>query len=287
MQPIFPSAVIALTLFSSTSAVAADSETKPEAPEVAAFDIGIELSGSTDYMDSGLTNSNHKPSVGLKISPSFGIFYGSFSAATINYGTPQPRLETTFAIGATPEFGALSIDFNLARRIKFDDPTADRWLPYITATYAWNEMFSSSLGAGYYIYDDPGTADFFELYAASTYTHESGVYFTGEAYWEPNSDGAGNAYYAFYGTLGVPFLEKFEAIGKLGYEGYDDKISTPPYIWYEASLGYNVNDHLGLLVGYHGNDLSAADCPQQAFTDCRNSLFAKVTLKASLSDLQK
>ncbi len=250
----------------------------------AAFDLGAEVSIASDYMDSGLTNSDHNPSGSIKLSPSYGIFYGEIYAATIDYGTPEPKLETKIAIGATPEFGSLAVDLNLARRIKFDDPSADRWLPYVTATYTFSDAFNASIGSGYYLYDDKATADFWELYLGATVTHSSGTNFTGEFYWEPDSDGANNAYYAVYGTLTVPFMEKFEAVGKVGYEGYEDNASTASYVWYEAGLNYSINDHIVLGAAYHGNNLSDAECGTQAYTDCDDSLFARLTIKGNLSD---
>lgn len=257
------------------------------AADEAEFDMGVELTATSDYMDSGLTNSDHDPSVGLTLSPSYGIFYGEIYGATIDYGAPEPKLESKFAIGATPEFGSLAVDFNLARRIKFDDPSADRWLPYITATYTFNDAFNASLGGGYYLYDDKATADFWELYVGFTATHTSGAYFTGEVYWEPDSDGVNNAYYGIYGTLGVPFAEKFEAIGKIGFEGYEDKINLPSYLWYELRLNYSVNDHVMIGAAYHGNDLNNADCALQAYTDCDERFLATLTLTGNLSDVKK
>jgi hypothetical protein len=252
-----------------------------------AFDVGVEITGSTDYMDSGLTNSDHNPSGSITISPSYGIFYGEIYAANIDYDLPEPKIESKFAIGATPEFGAFSMDFNLARRIKFDDPYYDRWLPYVTGTYTFNDNFNASLGGGYYLHDDSSLYDYWELYAGSTVTLDSGAYFTSEFYWEPDTDGADNAYYAVYGTLGVPFLEKFEAIGKVGYEGYEDS-AYASYLWYEARLNYSFNDHVKFGVAYHGNDLSSgADCVTQAWTDCSDSVFATLTLSGNLSDLSK
>ena len=270
-------------------ALAAGTTLAADAPAADApvFDMGIEVTGVTDYMDSGLTNSDHNPSGSITLSPSYGIFYGTIYAATIDYGVSEPKIESKFAIGATPVFGDLSVDFNLARRIKFDDPSYDRWLPYVTGTYTFNDNFNASVGGGYYLYDDSVTPDFWELYLGSTMTLDNGIYFTSEFYWEPDSDGANNAYYETIGTLGVPFMEKFEAIGKIGYEGYEDEVSTPPYLWYEARLNYNMNDHITFGVAYHGNDLSSTDCLLQAYTDCDESVFATLTLKGNLSDLSK
>lgn len=269
----------------SGSVMAADAP----AAEAPAFDIGVEITGSTDYMDTGVTNSDHNPSGGITISPSYGIFYGSIYAATIDYGPDysEPRIESTFTVGATPVFGDISVDFNLARRIKFDDPSYDRWLPYVTGTYTFNDNFNASLGVGYYAYDDASTEDYWELYAGSTLTLDSGAYFTTEFYWEPDSDGFNNEYIEAIGTLGIPFLEKFEAIGKVGYEYYEDE-SYASYLWYEARLNYSFNDHVKVGVAYHGNDLKSGDeCDSQKWSDCDDSIFATLTLSGNLSDLSK
>lgn len=267
----------------SGSVMAADAP----AADAPVFDIGIEITGSTDYMDTGVTNSDHNPSGGITISPSYGIFYGSIYAATIDYGYPEPKIESTFTAGATPVFGDISVDFNLARRIKFDDPSADRWLPYLTGTYTFNDNFNASVGVGYYAYDDSATEDFWELYLGSTLTLDNGAYLTTEFYWEPDSDGFNNEYIEPIGTLGVPFLEKFEFIGKVGYEYYEDD-AYASYLWYEAKLNYSFNDHVKVGVAYHGNDLKSGDeCISQAYTDCDDSIFATVTLSGNLSDLTK
>ena len=267
-------------------AAASGSVVAADAPAAGApvFDIGVEITGATDYMDTGVTNSDHNPSGGITISPSYGIFYGTIYAATIDYGTPEPKIETKFAVGATPVFGDISVDFNLARRIKFDDPSADRWLPYVTGTYTFSDNFNASLGVGYYDYDD--SVDFWELYVGSTLTLGSGAYLTTEFYWEPDSDGFDNEYIEPIATLGIPFLEKFEAIGKVGYEYYEDE-TYESFFWYEARLNYSLNDHVKVGVAYHGNDLKLPNCGEQAYTDCDNSIFATLTLTGNLSDLSK
>ncbi len=284
MKPVLQAiGAVALSGLLAEAAGAADVGLAPDDP---VFDISVVVAGATDYMDSGFTNSGHDPSGGITITPKYGIFNGTIYAATIDYGLPEPDLETKFAIGATPEFGRLSVDFNLARRIKFDDPSEDRWVPYVTGTYTFNDNVDASLGVGYYAYDDSAEADYGELYAASTVTHDSGAYITTEFFLEPDSDELNNAYYAVYGTVGVPFLEKFEAVGKVGFEGYEDP-ATPSYTWYEASVKYNLNGHVGFGLAYHGSDLSTAECAVQGYTDCDDSVFATITLKGNLSDLGK
>jgi hypothetical protein len=269
------------------SGVAGDTFAADTTPAGPVFDMGMELTLLSDYMDSGLTNSDHDPAFNLKFTPSYGIFYGSLAANSIDYGTKDPKLQVKVAVGATPTFGDLSIDFNLERRIKTNDPDSDRWLPYVTGTYVFNDAVSASLGTGYYIFDSSANADFWEFYGGLTLTHSSGTTLLTEAYWEPNSDGDGNYYYGVASTLTVPFMEKWEASAKLGYEGYEDKASTAPYLWYEAGLNYKFNDHVILGAAYHGNNLSSAECGTQAYTDCDHAIFATLTLKGNLSDLGK
>jgi hypothetical protein len=258
-------------------------------------------------MDSGYTETDHGPSLEVKIEPSYGIFYGTISGRNIDYGDPEPKFLTKFAIGATPEFGNLSVDFNLERRIKWDKPSADRWLPYVTGEYKFNDSFKAALGAGYYEYDDRDQVDFWEFYAAGKYTHSSGASFLGEFTWEPDSDGVGNYYYAVYGTLKVPFKEKFEAVGKVGLEAYEYDTPTgpkddnflPTYVWWEVGLNYAFNDHIEFGVAYHGSNLSnsivnpgsslkkqSTECSLQAYTDCEHAVFAKLKLTGNLSDLK-
>ena len=85
----------------------------------------------------------------------------------------------------------------------------------MTGTYTFSDNFNASLGVGYYAYDDSATEDFWELYVGSTLTLDSGAYFTTEFYWEPDSDGFNNAYIEPIGTVGIPFLEKFERSASL------------------------------------------------------------------------
>lgn len=274
----FPVAVLAALVAIAGPARAAD-----EANDVPALDITVEARLATDYMDSGLTNSDHHPSAGTTVTVNYGVAYAIFDGATIDYGSRRPKAETYFTLGATPVFGDLAVDVNLERQVLVDDPSQDRWKPYVTATWTASEVLSASLGAGYFAYDDPDAADYAEFYAAATYTFAAGPSLTGEVYWEPNADGGGNDYYGVYGTLELPVIEALTFTGEVGVEAYEDR-ATPTYLWWEAALTYRVNDAVGVTVGYQGNDLSGADCPAQAYTDCDGVVFARVSLTTALSD---
>jgi hypothetical protein len=273
------------TLFflSGTAALAADLGSS-DAPT---FDIGFEATVVSDFMDTGFTNSDHKPAGYFKITPSYGIFSASASIQTLDHGTPEPKADAKFAIDVAPEFGNLALDFNLERRVRIDDPTGNRWLPYATATYTFSDMFNASLGGGYYFNDDAATADFGELYAGFTVGKDDGPNLATEFYYEPDSDGAGNSYYEAIATATLPFYEKWEAVGKVGYEGYQDEVSTPSYTWAEARLNYNWNDHITLGAAVHGSSLNTAACALQAYTDCDTAVFASLTVKGNASDFAR
>jgi len=264
----------------------AEAEPEAEAGEESGFDVTVETTLYSDYMDSGLTESDHHPSLETRITASYGLFYASAAGYTLDYGTDDPWASVTYTVGVTPSFGDLSFDVNLGRRIRYDDPSGDRWLPYVTGTYTFDDRFQASLGAGYYDYDDSDSTDFAEIYAAATYTHESGAFVTGEVYWEPRVNDDGDDYYGFYGTVGVPVptVDGLTANGEIGYEWYQNDPATASYTWWDVNLTYALNDNVALAVGYQDNDLSAAGCSSQAWTDCDGAVYAKLTLSTKLSD---
>lgn len=279
-------ALCAVPIWSCAPALAADEPAEAETEEGSGFDVTVETTFYSDYMDSGLTESDHHPSLETRITASYDLFYASVEGYTLDYGTDDPWASVTYTVGVTPSFGDLSLDVSLARRIKYDDPSSDRWLPYVTGTYTFDERFQASLGAGYYAHDDVDCTDFAEIYAAATYTHESGAFVTGEAYFEPRTNDDGDDYYGFYGTVGVPVprMEALTANAELGYEWYQNDPSIASYTWWDVNLTYAFNDNVSVVVGYQDNDLSAAGCSSQAYTDCDGAVYAKLMLSTKLSD---
>jgi hypothetical protein len=254
------------------------------------FDMAMEAIVASDGMAYGLTYTDHKPNYSISISPSYGIFYGNFFIENLNYGSGNPIYANLKAsVGATPTFGALAVDFNLQRRIKPGDATgaANRWLPYVTGTYTFSDQLSTSLGAGYYSFDDASlTKSFWEIYGAVDLTPVEGLKLHAEASYDPKSDFGNNDYLELVGSAKVTLPSNFELVGKIGYEDYIQG-QLPNYTWYEAGINYNFNEHATLGLKAHGNNLSAADCPAQAYTDCSNSIFASLTIRGKVSDLHK
>jgi hypothetical protein len=254
------------------------------------FDLAIEAIIASDGMDTGLTYTDHDPNFQITLTPSYGIFYATLFAENVDYGegvTTDGIVKAS--IGATPTLGDLSIDFNLQRRVKpgEEDHASNRWLPYVTGTYTFNDKLNASLGVGYYAFDHRDlNKSFWEIYGAVDATPFGGLALHGEASYDPSSDFEHTDYLELIGSATVALPHNFEVVGKIGYEDFLQN-QLPNYTWYEAQLNYNFNDHMTFGIKAHSNDLNADDCVLQAYTDCGNSVFASLTLRGKLSDLHK
>jgi hypothetical protein len=111
------------------------------------FDLAIEAIIASDGMDTGLTYTDHNPNYAITFTPSYGIYYATLFAENVDYG-PDSTTDgiVKLSAGATPVFGNLSVDFNLQRRWKPGeaDHASTRWLPFVTATYTFNDQLNFS-----------------------------------------------------------------------------------------------------------------------------------------------
>ena len=267
----------------------------PAFAEDPTFDLSIEATGATDGFDSGITYTDHGVATTFSLTPSYGIFYATLYGENLDYGSDIPPATVKLSAGMTPTFGDLSVDFNLQRRYKLQDPASDRWLPYVTGTYVFSDILSTSAGVGYYAFDDKDSSDFVELYGALDLTVGEGILLHGETSYDINSEvndinpaAGNNDYLELIGSITVPLPQRFEALAKVGFENYLGQTDVASYVWYDLGLAYNVSDHVALAVTYHGNDLgSGADCDTQAYTDCDERVVGSFTLKGSLSEFSK
>jgi hypothetical protein len=253
------------------------------------FDMAIEAVIASDGMDTGVTYTDHKPAYSLSIEPSYGIFYGTLFAERLDYGVDDPTWANVKAsIGARPVFGNLEVDFNLQRRFKLGelDGSSNRWLPYVTGTYKFNEEFSAALGTGYYAYDHSEISkSFWEIYGAVDVTPFDDFELHGEFSYNPKSDFEHNDALELIGSATVTLPHNFEVVGTVGYEDIIQNHALN-YTWYEAALNYNFNEHATIGLKAHGNNLTAVGCEEQANTDCANSIFATLVLRGKLSDMR-
>jgi hypothetical protein len=268
-----------------------------EAQAEDAFDIEVQATLASDNMEFGLTETDHNPWGQISVTPSYGIFYGNVTFENKDFG-PDYDVDSQLkaAVGFTPEFGDLSVDFNLQRRIRYDDRSFDRWLPFVTATYKFSEQFSASLGGGYYAFDDASVKDFAELYAAIELTPNDMLTLNAEMSYDfnANDDGTGENdldYLEVIGSATITLPQNFSFTAKLGWEDYMSNPALASYVWYDVGIDYKWKDHVTFGVHYQGNDLDKDDpigpCGNQAFTDCNARIYAQLTLTGKLSDLEK
>lgn len=284
LKTITVASFMATSCLVSVSVAHADSE----------FDIAVQAIIANDAQRFGIPYTDDKINGSISITPTYDIYYGSFILEGVNYGPANPTTaEYRAAIGATPVFGNLAVDFNLQRRARLNAPTdaASRWLPYITGTYTFGDQISTSLGVGYYAYDNSSLAkSFWELYGAVDLKPAEFLKLHGEASYEPQSNYSNvlvdSDYLELVGSATLTLPHGFEVYGKVGYEDYISQ-TLPSYTWYEAGVNYSLNDHVIVGLKGHANSLSAVDCPTQAFTTCDSSIFATLTLLGKASDLRK
>jgi hypothetical protein len=284
-------ALAAVAIFGSMPLLSANANAADE------FDIEFQAILASDNMELGLTETDHGPWGQISITPSYGMFYGNVTFENKDFG-PDYDVDSQLkaSVGFTPEFGDLSVDFNLQRRIRYDDRSFDRWLPFVTATYKFSDQLSASLGGGYYAFDDSSVKDFVELYAAIDVTPNDMLTLHGEMSYDfnANDDGSGTNYLDYLEVIGsatVNLPENFSITGKLGWEDYMSNPALASYIWYDVGVDYTWNKHVKFGVHYQGNDLDRDDpigpCGNQAFSDCNTSIYAQLTLTGSLSDLNR
>jgi hypothetical protein len=268
-----------------------------EAAADEAFDIEVQAILASDNMELGLTETDHNPWGQISVSPSYGIFNANVTFENKDFG-PDYNVDSQLkaSVGITPTFGDLELDFNLQRRIRFDDSSFDRWLPFVTATYTFSEQLSAELGGGYYAFDDSSVKDFWELYAAVDVTPNDMLTLHAEMTYDfnANDDGTGTNYLDYLEVIGsatIQLPKNFSFTGKLGYEDYMSNPTLASYVWYDIGLDYAFNDHVTFGVHYQDNDLDKDDpigpCGNQAFTDCNGRIYAQLTLTGKLSDVKK
>jgi len=284
---------MALAALSLTAAEAARAE------DASNFDIEFQASLANDNMTYGLTNTDRQPYGMISLKPTYGIFYGTFSAERLNYPTyPDVNSGLKFGVGITPSIGdKLSFDINVQRQYKPANSGFARTVPYATGTYAFSDAFSASLGLGYYLYDEPTLyPNTGELYASVDLTpidwlalhSETSYDFTG--YYNTGGPGPTTPYLEAIASATVTLPKGFSVTGKLAYEDYMSNPGLPSYTWYDIGVDWAANDHISLGLHYQGNDLGtgSANCTAQSWNgECDARFMASVTINGKLSDLKK
>ncbi len=287
-----------------TSGVRAADVRTPETGDQ--FDIAIQAVIANDNMSYGVTNTDHGPYGSININPTYGIFYGNLFAERLKYTNSfdagQIDSQVKFQLGMALSFGPLSLDLNVQRKLKLTSSSRYVTVPFVTATYAFNEQLSTSLGVGYYFYDQQDAyANTPELYGALDVKPADWLSLHGEATYDfvglynafppvPVPSAVGNTpYLEVVGSVAVSLPKNFTVTAKLGFENFFNNAVWPDYKWYDVGLDYAMNNNVTLGLHYQGNDLStgSVNCSAQSWNlDCDSRIIASLTLRAKASELR-
>ena len=272
--------VVVAAAVSATGALAADMPMVTKAPPVVApvspWDVAFGSWIATDYNFRGISQSAHRPAVGVYFEPRYNInsnlqAYVGIGGESIDFPN-QAAAEVDFYGGIRPTFDKLALDFGV-------------WYYDYPGGVCFNSLAAScnaSLANGNVIKAD---LSFFELYAKATYTVNDQFSFGGSFYYSPSvlnsgTDGefvAGTAKYVLpsnlfpkdwgmfvSGDVGHWFLGTSDAFYGTGPGTvFANGIPYKSYTTWDLGVAFTYKVFT-LDLRYYDSDLSRGDC--NAFT---------------------
>jgi uncharacterized protein (TIGR02001 family) len=111
-----PVACLAGVVLTGASANAADEIAgRPDAASM--FDVAFGVDFTTDYIDRGYTQSNHKPAIQPWVELDYGKFYVGYWGSNTSPVDTDGNWEHDLSIGVRPEWGPFSFDLGYTRTI--------------------------------------------------------------------------------------------------------------------------------------------------------------------------
>jgi uncharacterized protein (TIGR02001 family) len=134
------------------------------------FDVAFGVTGTSDYLSRGVSQTEHKAAIQGYIEPSAGALYAGVWASNVSFdGTPDTEID--FYAGYRPEIGPVTLDFgyNRATYASGSDPSGEF---YIKADVAADD--NTTLGAQFYLNPDDSST-YVEANADISLPHGFGV----------------------------------------------------------------------------------------------------------------
>lgn len=256
----------AAVLLAAGAANAADLRAKapvveaPPAPSI--FDIAFGASIGTDYMFRGITQSDHKASVGayfeprINLTPNFQI-YGGVAGYSIDLPN-NAAAEVDLYGGIRPTFGKLALD-----------------LGGIYYYYPGGECYNSNVAGCLASFAPNGNVakddiSWWEFYVKATYALTDALSVGGNFYYADSYANSGADGYYYSGTLKYTFPTLANGIGMYvsGEVGYQEVGTTdwffgnarlPDYTTWNVGLGFTYKVFT-LDLRYSDTDLNKGDC---------------------------
>jgi uncharacterized protein (TIGR02001 family) len=91
------------------------------------FDVAFGVAVTTDYLSSGITQTDHGPAIQGYVEPSYGIAYAGIWASNVKFGG-EADVEVDFYAGIRPEYDIFSFDFGYLHWRYLTDPSNGGYL---------------------------------------------------------------------------------------------------------------------------------------------------------------
>lgn len=182
------------------------------------MDISVSLTGATDYVWRGVSQTDSDPAIFAAVSVNYEGFYAGVGTENVDFaGIDQ---EYDLWAGYVFDLGGASLDVGIVRYGYIDAPA------------------------------DIDTIDF--KAALSTKVGETGLGVA--AYWTPDYFGSDEDALYTELTLSQPVGEKFRVSGGVGYQQIS---AMPDYVTWNAGLSYTILPGVSADVRYHDTDTGA------------------------------
>lgn len=86
------------------------------------FDVAFGVAITSDYISSGITQTDHGPAIQGYVEPRYGIFYAGVWASNVKFDG-ESDVEVDFYAGIRPEYDIFSFDFGYLHWRYLSDPT--------------------------------------------------------------------------------------------------------------------------------------------------------------------
>jgi uncharacterized protein (TIGR02001 family) len=225
------------------------------AKEERKFTYSFTVTGTSDYVFRGVSQSDNDPALQGSVNIGYGIFYAGAWASSIDWDTdPNAEIEIDYYAGIKPTWGKFNFDFGVL---------------YYT--------YPSSTDSTIY-----GSADNLELKASVSTEVIDKLTATGTIYYAPGVHDF--EYTVFEGTLAyaLPKVWVFDPTisGTYGYQDASGPRTTIDYSYWNAGITLAV-DKLAFDFRYWDTDLSDSECTGNFFASastCDSRFVGSVTL---------
>ena len=197
----------------------------PAKPEAAKFDIGFGLSGTTDYVSRGISQSASNPAIQGYIEPTYGILYGNLWSSNVDFGDDFRGAEIDVAGGFRPKIGDLSLNMG-----------------YVHYFYAPESV----------------SPDYGEFFAKADYKVCDQLILGTRFFFAPDFSQTGKTATFIAGGFKVPLPRDFAAYAGVGYQFFEDRNAFEDLAW-TAGLSYTWKQ-LTFDVRYWDTNLSGQGC---------------------------